>query len=69
MEDWLSIVIDGDGRGHFVAQCTARDQPATGNTLRFGLTFDQTQLPATLASLDTVLAAYPVKGRNAATTS
>ena len=61
------MTIEGDGRGHFVARCEARDQPGTGNTLRFELRFDQTELPPVLASLDAVLAAFPVKGRGPAT--
>lgn len=63
MEEWLRMTVDGDGRGHFVAKCDARDQPGTGNMLRFELRFDQTELPPILASLDAALAAFPVKGR------
>jgi hypothetical protein len=33
-----------------------------GNTLRFELTFDQTELPPMLTALDEVLRAFPVKG-------
>ncbi|HEU4579666.1 MAG TPA: hypothetical protein VFS67_15515 [Polyangiaceae bacterium] len=62
MEEWLKMSIEGDGRGHFVAKCEARDQPGTGNTLRFELRFDQTELPPVIAALDAVLAAFPVKG-------
>lgn len=62
MEEWLRITIEGDGRGHFIARCEARDQPGIGNMLRFELRFDQTELPPVLASLDAVLAAFPVKG-------
>ena len=62
MEEWLKMTVDGDGRGHFVAACEARDKPGAGNMLRFGLRFDQTELPPVLASLDAVLAAFPVKG-------
>jgi hypothetical protein len=62
MEQWLRMHIEGYGRGHFVAKCEATDQPGTGNTLRFELHFDQTELPPVLAALDAVLAAFPVKG-------
>lgn len=62
MEEWLRMTVDGDGRGHFVAKCEARDQAGTGNMLRFELRFDQTELPPILASLDAALAAFPVKG-------
>jgi hypothetical protein len=50
MEEWLRVDIQGDGRGHFLAQCEASDQPGVGNTLRFELTFDQTELPPMLAA-------------------
>lgn len=66
VEEWLKMTVDGDGRRHFVAKCEARDQPGTGNTLRFELRFDQTELPLVLASLDAVLAAFPVKGSTSA---
>lgn len=62
MEEWLKMAIEGDGRGHFVARCEARDEPGTGHTLRFTLHFDQTELPPVLAALGAVLEAFPVKG-------
>jgi hypothetical protein len=58
MEEWLRVDIQGDGRGHFLAQCEANDQPGVGNTLRF----EQTELPPMLAALDEVLRAFPVRG-------
>jgi len=51
--------IQGDGRGHFLAKCEARDQPGIGNTPRFELTFDQTELPPVLTALDEVLSGVP----------
>jgi hypothetical protein len=62
MEEWLQMKVAGDGRGHFIAKCEARDEPGTGNRLRFDLHFDQTELPNVIAALDAVLAAFPVKG-------
>jgi hypothetical protein len=62
MEEWLKMAIEGDGRVHFVARCEARDEPGTGNTLRFALHFDQTELRPVLASLGAVLKSFPVKG-------
>jgi hypothetical protein len=59
MEHWLRIQVAGDGRGHFRAQREARDPPGIGNTLRFEISFDQTELPTTLAALDKVLAGSP----------
>jgi len=61
-EGVLAMRVEGDGHGHFVADCTARDQPGIGNTLQFALRFDQTDLPPVLASLDAVLARFPVTG-------
>ncbi len=62
MEHWLRVDIQGDGRGHFQGKCEARDQPGIGNTLRFELTFDQTELPRVITALDEVVRAFPVKG-------
>jgi hypothetical protein len=62
MEHWLRLDIQGDGRGHFLAKCEARDQPGIGNTLHFELTFDQTELPPVLEALSEVVRAFPVKG-------
>jgi hypothetical protein len=62
MEHWLRVDVQGDGRGHFLAKCEARDQPGVGNTLRFELTFDQTELPPMLTALDEVVRAFPIKG-------
>src|SRR5262245_57301665 len=45
METWLSIRVSGDGRGHFVAECDARDDPSSYNRLQICLYFDQTELP------------------------
>ena len=63
MEDWISIRVKGDGRGHFEAECEARDRPGMGNRLAFALTFDQTDVPRMLQSLDAICEAFPVVGR------
>lgn len=63
MEHWLTILVRGDGRGHFEAQCELRDDPGMGNRLVFSLAFDQTELLPILRSLDAVLRAFPVIGR------
>lgn len=39
-----------------------RDQPGVGNTLRFDLTLDQTELPPVLTALNDIVRAFPVKG-------
>src|SRR4051794_37334604 len=33
IEEWLSIHVVGNGRGHLDFRCTVRDQPGIGNTL------------------------------------
>jgi len=63
MEGWLSVDIEGDGKGHFHAACEAVDRPGLGNRLTFGLDFDQTELPEILRGLDAVCAAFPVVGK------
>ena len=62
MEDWLRIHIEGNGKGHFRAQCQAVDQPGLGHRLTFSIEFDQTELPAIVRGLDDVCAAFPVVG-------
>ena len=66
MESWLSICISADGRGHFVAECDARDDPSSGNRLRICLHFDQTELPDILRGLRAIRARFPVLGAPAA---
>lgn len=62
LERWLEVDVEGDGLGHFVARCLARDEAGIGNTLSFELTFDQTELRPLLHSLAAVREAFPVKG-------
>jgi hypothetical protein len=54
--------IQGDGLGHFEAECQAMDQAGVGNSLEFRLSFDQTDIPAILKGLDRVKEAFPVRG-------
>jgi hypothetical protein len=61
-EEWLSIDVVGDGKGHFRADCVAVDMPGTGNRLTFEIEFDQTDLPEILEGLDTIIQAVPVVG-------
>jgi len=62
LEEWVRIHVTGDGRGHFLARCTSRDQPGMGNTLTFEIEFDQTAVPQILRDLDELLRAFPVNG-------
>jgi hypothetical protein len=62
-EGWLRVEIEGDGKGHFRADCVAVDQPGMGNRLSFKIDFDQTELPDILCGLDAVCEAFPVIGK------
>jgi hypothetical protein len=62
MEHWLTIHVEGDGLGHFEADCVAMDEVGIGNRLQFGLDFDQTDLPGIIKDLDGILRAFPVRG-------
>lgn len=63
MEEWLSVRLVGDGRGHVEAKAVLRDAPGIGNRLDFTLALDQGELPAVLSALERVCAAYPVIGK------
>jgi hypothetical protein len=41
--------------------CVVDDQGGIGNELRFGVGFDQTEIPEMLAALDEVLSNFPVR--------
>jgi hypothetical protein len=63
MEAWIDIQISGDGLGHFEAECTLRDAPGNGNTLKCEFRFDQTELTGMLKSLRSIQEAFPVIGQ------
>ena len=62
MEDWLSIRITGDGRGHMELRCRLQDRPGDGNTLEFALAIDQSFTRSSLAQLAAAVRAFPVVG-------
>ncbi len=62
MEEWLTIRVEGDGLGHFEAECMAMDEVGIGNRLRFRLNFDQTEITGIIKGLDEILRAFPVRG-------
>jgi hypothetical protein len=64
MEDWLSIRVEGDGRGGMTCRCGVRDEPGVGNTLAFKLATDQTFTRRTVAELAAAVEAFPVIGRH-----
>jgi len=63
MEEWLRIEVDGDGKGHFRADCSATDQPGVGNRLTFAVDIDQTELPRILRALDAICDEFPLVGK------
>ena len=63
MEDWLKIIIRGDGIGHFDVECEACDIPGTGNRLEFKMEIDQTEIPRLIDQLDDILTKFPVRGQ------
>lgn len=63
MEHWLTVHVEGDGLGHFEADCVVMDEAGIGNRLQFRLVFDQTELPGIVKSLEGILRAFPVRGK------
>lgn len=61
MEEQLSLELEGNGLGHISLLGKTSDQPGIGNQLQFQLSLDQTQLQASLRSLEAVVNAYPVR--------
>jgi hypothetical protein len=62
MEGWLSIRVEGDGRGHMECRCVIRDEPGIGNTLDCTLATDQTYTRSTVAELAAAVQAFPSIG-------
>jgi hypothetical protein len=62
LEDWLTIEVVGEGLGHFLAKCEARDEAGVGNALTFTLSFDQTDVPSILTGLGAIRSIFPVLG-------
>lgn len=61
-DEWISIRVVGNGKGHMQVACLLRDELGCGHSLEARLGFDQTYLPPLLRQLDQVLAAFPVIG-------
>lgn len=60
MEPWLEINVTGDGKGHFVARCVARDDLADDRRFHFSTMVDQTELAIVLDGLNEIMSAFPV---------
>jgi hypothetical protein len=58
-EGQLELALVGDGLGHISVNGEAMDFAGTGNKLVFRLGIDQTQLPALLKDLESIVAEYP----------
>jgi hypothetical protein len=65
MEEWLTIELVGDGRGHFKGPCRLRDRAGHGNLLLFDVELDQSEIPAMLTQLRRIEAEFPVIGNPA----
>ena len=63
MEEWLSLEIDGDGKGHFALTGEIMDEVGLGNVLKFKFDFDQTFIPKVLNDLEKVIKTFPVLGK------
>ena len=62
LEDWLSIKIEGDGKGHISLEAELLDKPGSDNRLTFSFELDQTFLPEIIRGLGQVISQYPVCG-------
>jgi hypothetical protein len=62
IENYLEIMIKGDGLGHFLCNCLAMDDPGIdGNRLDFKLAFDQTEIPEMIKSINKIIQNFPLK--------
>lgn len=60
MEDWFTLRLRGDGRGHVEASCRLCNVHASRDKLECRLALDQTCLNPLLKQLAAVLGTYPV---------
>lgn len=62
LEGWITLTLEGDGRGHVKVTGAVLDQPGIGNRLIFNFDLDQTYLPEVIEQLNLILETYPVVG-------
>lgn len=63
MENWLSVLARGDGKGHVTVEGELTDDARRSGSLRFRFQLDPTDLPPVLRGLEGILRAFPVLGR------
>jgi hypothetical protein len=61
LEEQLSLLFSGNGRGEIIVQGEATDAVGSSNKLNFELVTDQTYLQATLQGLRSVADLFPVR--------
>jgi hypothetical protein len=64
VEGQIAFSLTGDGKGNLRVSGEAIDDAGSGNRLQFKFDIDQTYLPPICASLENLLAAFPVIGRS-----
>jgi hypothetical protein len=63
MEDWIDLLVTGDGSGRLVVTGSIAGKPDRRNRLEFVIeNYDQTFLPPLLAELEGVESRFPVLG-------
>ena len=62
MEEWVTIQVKGDGRGHFNGVCRLLDRAGDGNRLECAISFDQTEIQPMLQQLATIAESFPFLG-------
>ena len=63
LEHYLSIQVQGDGLGHFTADCIANEKPWINDSeLRCKFYFDQTQINDLVYQLDLITKEFPIVG-------
>ena len=60
IEKQVDIKIQGDGIGHFEADCSVMDSVGFGNKLEFKIDFDQTLIPELIKQLNHITKTYPI---------
>jgi hypothetical protein len=65
IEDQISLLLTGDGKGHIELKGTLLDRCGTGNRLNFVLQYDQTLLWQTVSALRDALGQIDSKGKSA----